>query len=376
MLLTACSDGPDGPAVEPARRTVLVYMAANNSLGSNGYDEADLREMSQAAQAGALQGCNLMIFRAATDGTSTLQRMVDDGTLTLVATYDPTADGLTAVNIGRMRQVLADVRSHAPATSYGIMLWSHGAGWLENGIDDLAMPRPKSWGDDGFGARRMNIASLQQALEGQQLDFVWFDCCNMACIEVAYQLRKVTPYIVASTISTPSDGAPYDAILAPLLADKPLETALVDAAKASFAYYDALAGKQRTWAITVMRTQALPDIADATARIYAQTGQAIPDDYQPQRMWFDAGRCYYYDFDHYVKALATPEAYADWRQKIDRCVAYTASTPAYFDRAAIPANCGITTFVPVKGKSDFDIYNYRGLDWYADVACRLPLGSE
>ncbi len=57
LSMTGCGDKdeptpptPPEPA-GPAERTVLVYMAANNNLGSSRYDRMDIDEMRQAAKA-------------------------------------------------------------------------------------------------------------------------------------------------------------------------------------------------------------------------------------------------------------------------------------------------------------------------------------
>ena len=57
LMTTSCqSEDPDAP-VAPAKRTILVYMVASNSLGSNGRDKMDLDEMDRAVGQNALNGC-------------------------------------------------------------------------------------------------------------------------------------------------------------------------------------------------------------------------------------------------------------------------------------------------------------------------------
>lgn len=59
LIMASCgSDEPDVPA--GVSRTVLVYIAGNNSLGS-GWDERDIAEMERAVAAGALNGGRLCI---------------------------------------------------------------------------------------------------------------------------------------------------------------------------------------------------------------------------------------------------------------------------------------------------------------------------
>jgi hypothetical protein len=56
LLLQSCGGSePDGGSnnVTVAKRTVLVYMVATNSLGTNKYDDDDLAEMDKAVASGA-----------------------------------------------------------------------------------------------------------------------------------------------------------------------------------------------------------------------------------------------------------------------------------------------------------------------------------
>ena len=66
FALAGCSDKKDEPTpgpdpVEPVNTTVLVYMAASNSLGVQLNDSMDIKEMQRAARAGHLNGGRLLI---------------------------------------------------------------------------------------------------------------------------------------------------------------------------------------------------------------------------------------------------------------------------------------------------------------------------
>ena len=101
-----------------------------------------------------------------------------------------------------MRRVVSDARELAPADGLGLVLWSHGTGWISDtgSINEPSeasgMMSPLSFGMDG--RLTMKISSLRCALEGNSFDFIYFDCCHMATVEVAYELRHLTPRIVAS----------------------------------------------------------------------------------------------------------------------------------------------------------------------------------
>lgn len=188
-LFVSCSDSPE-PEPAKSHRTVLVYMAACNSLGSAGFDKLDLDEMQSAVRAGQLDGGRLLVFHAGTSGNYKLLEITPEEIVTLKM-YNENGEH-SSVSAKFMSQVIDDTKRLAPADSYGLVLWSHGLGWLQNGItDDFADGiSSQSWGEER--GRTMNISSLAAALSGKNLDFVYFDCCFMASVEVAYELRHVT----------------------------------------------------------------------------------------------------------------------------------------------------------------------------------------
>ncbi|MBN1945758.1 MAG: hypothetical protein JW797_08775 [Bradymonadales bacterium] len=116
------------------------------------------------------------------------------------------------------------------ADHFALVLWDHGGGWKNFATDD----------DNGS---RMMIDGMVQAIamaEDQAerwVDLVVFDACLMAMIEVAYELREVTDYLVASTHTVDSDGFPYHTMLQELI-DDPGQTTWEYAKLIVDRYYD------------------------------------------------------------------------------------------------------------------------------------------
>ena len=45
----------------------------------------------------------------------------------------------------------------------------------------------------------MNITQMARAMKGlPKLDYIFADCCNMMCAEVAYELKDATRYLIGS----------------------------------------------------------------------------------------------------------------------------------------------------------------------------------
>lgn len=350
--------GPEKPTQVP--RTVLVYMVAHNDLGSRGWDAADITEMRRAASTGSLGTGRLVVMHQSSEGKSVLKEITADGSIDTLKMYD-TAEA--AVSIARMRRVCDDVRELAPADAYGLVLWSHGTGWLDNGMTDNYDGPKRAFGLDG--GKQMSVTSLAKALDGQGFDYVYFDCCHMASVEVAYELRHATPVIAGSVCELPNAGMPYDENL-----DMLMQGDAAGAAANTFRYYNALAGSGRTCTMSVIRTAALDDLAEATRRIYT-TATPLPEGTMPQAFERNA-TCRLFDMEDYVERVATDaEALEAWKATLERCVVYAASTPSIFSTLKISRHCGLSTFV-VKTANDMNDMNYYRLQWATDVAATMP----
>lgn len=364
LLLTSCK-GNEEPPAEPAPRTVLVYMAANNGLGAQGNDDADIAEIAQAARNGLLNnGCRVLLYHSDYQGSATLTELAADGSLMQHETY---TDGKLSVQAERMSKVLTDARRIAPAGQFGLILWSHGSGWLEDGITEKASsPRKRSWGEEN--GRKMNITTLQSVLRPVHPDWIYFDCCYMASVEVAYQLRNVTDAIVASATELPADGMPYQLTLPYLL--KLPDANLTGAAATTFGHYNAMSGQMRTCTMSVISTAGMDNLAQAAREINTRISQAglpkVPDGFTPQAYSLDRD-CPYFDLGQYMEALAEqlPDCnslLARWRSAMDAVVLYSAATPKLWDKLSLEHCSGLSTFLLRYG-TDPGKANYTSLDW-------------
>ena len=141
ILFASCSKDDD-TVVIPTDRTIVVYMAANNDLSDDAWD--NINKMQSGYEE---KGANLIVFIDTADDTPHILR-IGRGSSTRVKTY-PEFNSADEV---KMREVLNDIIELYPAASYGLVLWSHGTSWLQAGS------RLKSFGEDH--GRQMNIAAL------------------------------------------------------------------------------------------------------------------------------------------------------------------------------------------------------------------------
>ena len=121
----------------------------------------------------------------------------------IVKEYEPIE---THGDIERYLEVQNDVRSIAPAKSYGLMLFGHGSGILPFGNNDDVADKVRGMGGDVKKyLENREIANL--TLSGYE--FVIMHACMMASVEVAYELRHKTRFFVASEVSLSSVGWPW-----------------------------------------------------------------------------------------------------------------------------------------------------------------------
>lgn len=375
-IVWGCSPEPE-PAI-PVERTVLVYMVAANSLGtevtSEGitYPRADIEDIGEMTEAipALAPDSRVLVFHDCYEGAPALYEVTAAG-LRPLKEYDRSESCLT---VNRMRQVLADARVCAPAANFGLILWSHANGWLNDGTPDndrTSTKRHRTFGQDRN--RRMNITDLAAALDGQNLEFIYFDCCLMGSVEVVYELRRCAPYIVASTSELPRPGTPYHLCLPQIMEGAP--AGLVRTAETTFRYYENHFDKNfRTCTISVIRTAALDDLASATAAVY--TGAPLPHRAADVTNYNASQRYgYWLDFGEYVESLAaipgrSPEKAehlaCDFSRALAGAVIYSAATPVIWNRYHVYRHSGLSTYV-FDTPEGFTTKGYDGLAWASDV---------
>lgn len=229
VLLTACEN--DEPTPQPpveGSRTVLAYLASDNSLSS--FALADLEEMRLGMEKVSANNVHLLVYIDSNSSPRLIELKNEGGEL--VENTVKTYENRNSVGVAETLEVFDDVfkNDEYRAESYGLIYWSHGDGWIPN-----PLPSTKWVGQDGN--RYMNISDLVTILSADAVphfDFVLFDACFMQSIEVAYALRSFTDYYIGSPTEIPGPGARYDVLVPALFSDG--EVAL----KVAAAYYTPL----------------------------------------------------------------------------------------------------------------------------------------
>ncbi|MDR2815234.1 MAG: clostripain [Proteiniphilum sp.] len=375
LTLVGC-DPSDEPAPAPLPgRTLLVYMAADNNLSSYSYD--NIKDMVVGAEGDNLNNGNLLVYHdSSSEAPRLLQIKKGLGGVTeevLLRTYEDR----NSVSIEVMRSVLDEVFHNEAykAESYALLLWSHGTAWLPSDFKNYL----RAYGQDK--SHIMEINELKEALQGYKFDYIIFDDCYMANIEVAYTLRDKANYILASPTEVLADGLPYRYIIKHLFSDEPIPEALTKAGERFYTYYENQeAGSlyPKSASISLVKTQKLGALV-AVCREIVSGGEeaifAIPIENIQLIEHLGYSNHALYDFADFIKQLASAEQYSRFENALKEVIIYKNTTDiAYYaaeggiggfliDKERF---CGISTYVPQEALPKLNEW-YKQLDWYKAV---------
>ncbi|MHA2405585.1 MAG: clostripain-related cysteine peptidase [Candidatus Hermodarchaeia archaeon] len=187
--------------------TVLVYLDGDNNLEEYAFN--DLNSMELIGPNTDVKIIVLVDFYDGYDAPFSggkCYEIQQDSNLNSINSLELAAPIPSEPNMGSantLRDFINFSQAYAPAEHYLLIIWDHGAGAFGLCSDDTS-------------SDRLTIAELNQALSDptvQHLDIVAFDACLMGQLEVAYEIRSTTDYVVFSEQSVPLTGFPYEDIL-------------------------------------------------------------------------------------------------------------------------------------------------------------------
>lgn len=233
--------------------TIALYISGDNNL-ERYWDDASLPGLLMLP-ANDMLTIVAYIDRLTTTGTEIVEISGDQWQTVATDVEKDFGSGET------FQWFLDDVEANYMSDKLAVVAWDHGYAWRY--ISD----------DDTSGDTRIEMPELQAAIEGAgvYIDVFAFDACNMASIEVAYQLglTGLVGYMVGSEESVPTTGFPYDLMLGPTAEDtsrSPAEMA-TDMVLGFQAFYE-----PQTWASTVALSAVnIPVLMDGADEIGAWT---------------------------------------------------------------------------------------------------------
>ncbi len=185
----------------PTRWTVLVYMAADNDLGTAPRGkvapvDADLVAIVAAKSSPEV---NVIVQVVRRHGLVTRWRVANQDKTAIPVTKDPGPVDTGAP--GPLADFIKWGLTTYPCTNSAVIVWGHGSGvvdWGEGGLarrsDDASAP---------LGSRRLSLPQLRKEFEASghaPLGLIGLDACLMGTVEVAYELRKTAAFFAACEI--------------------------------------------------------------------------------------------------------------------------------------------------------------------------------
>jgi hypothetical protein len=367
--LFACINDDDVVATY-ACKTVIVYMVADNSL--SGYVEANIDSMA-AGMKKCKTKSNLLIYVDESNNIPQLIRIVIDADGTVKKYVIKNYEEQNSVSPTVMASVISEVANSFPSQSYGLVLWSHGYGWLPGGGNTKTISTRWFGQDD---SNYMDIPDLVTALNaGPHFDYILFDACFMGGVETDYALKNNAGYIIASPAEVMAAGFPYRELMPSLLGTT--EADYIKAATLYYEYYNALSAtdsSSSSAAVGCIKTSELSELANQTAALITAHAKELNT--------FDASKVQpleaksphlFYDFGDFIRLFTTDNERTAFNEQLEKCVVYKACTPKILSAPSfikhfitISSFSGLNTYIP---RSELTIQNtaYRSTGWYAAV---------
>ena len=365
-------------------RTVLAYIAAENSLSYGAFHEQDIDEMLQAA-GDIPANSRLLIYLDDTSNPRILSIEQQSGRRPTSRVVYEYSEEQNSGDVETLRTVMEWVYDNYPSSTYGLIFWSHGDAWLPaKAIPQRSICIDNERNNYSNSGSKMDIADVADVLAGfPRFEFIMFDACFMQAVEVAYELRNVARYVIASPAEIPNPGAPYERMV------KPFFSLPFDGAEVVEQYYrmynDSVMpvydyGSDRYGvSLSVIDCGHLDALANATAGMvtkYVSRDEAI--DLKGVQRYYplsSKSRPEFYDMNGYMQRLITDEAdYVRWKSVFDLAVPYARSTAWWYSNDAYTQHVdldnygGVSCYVP-QDRSIYDGLNekFRATSWYMDA---------
>lgn len=339
---------------EIAEKTLFMYFPwSGNGLVDAFY--TNVADMEKAIIEKRLDSRRVIVFFATSSSEAEMYEIVySKGKCTHEVLKEYTDYPYTTIS--GLTSILKDVKSFAPAYNYAMTIGCHGMGWVPaetgraRGMSDFKY----HWEHEGaltrwFGGSlyQTDITTLAEAImnANMHMQFILFDDCYMANVEVAYDMRNAADYLIASTCEVMSAGMPYAMIGEYLLDDEPDYQAVCDEFYSFYVDYKRGDEPYPYGTLSVIdcsQMDAMAEIMNTINAYYTLDPRLLGriqklDGYNP---------VIFYDFGDYVEKLGLEESlHYDFERQLKQTVIYSVHTEQYY----------------ADGVGKFDINAYSGL---------------
>lgn len=382
FLFTSCEKDSNIVTKKETKRAVFVYMIADNDLDF--YATANINEMetfiAQNPEAGSVY---VYIDRAKNRKTAhpILYQITADTSAKINSKIIKVYPENNSANEKVLAEALSQVQTICAINNEflrGLVLWSHGSAWLPESVS-LASQRAtavKSFGLDQTMANNenhnaeMDIRKLAIILNNYHFDFILFDACFMASIEVFYELRNTTDYIIASPTEVLATGFPYKDILTDML------SATVNYKKIAqkyVAFFQQKKGVLQSASVVTVKTAELPQFATLFKYYLNTISREITD-----QKWLQYSQDevdYLFDLGQVADYLQKEQTNKELTEQLGRLITNYHHTSYFFGKIPLQKSSGISIYIPQSATLQNDEYEfYKTLSW--TNAVNMPIFTK
>lgn len=382
FLFTSCEKDSNIVTKKESKRAVFVYMIADNDLDF--YATANINEMetfiAQNPEAGSVY---VYIDRAKNRKTAhpILYQITADTSAKINSKIIKVYPENNSANEKVFAEALSQVQTICAINNEflrGLVLWSHGSAWLPESVS-LASQRAtavKSFGLDQTMANNenhnaeMDIRKLDIILNNYHFDFILFDACFMASIEVFYELRNTTDYIIASPTEVLATGFPYKDILTDML------SATVNYQKIAqkyVAFFQQKKGVLQSASVVTVKTAELPQFATLFKYYLNTISREITD-----QKWLQYSQDevdYLFDLGQVADYLQKEQTNKKLTEQLGRLITNYHHTSYFFGKIPLQKSSGISIYIPQSATLQNDEYEfYKTLSW--TNAVNMPIFTK
>lgn len=319
LLFTSCKDDKKDDNSSICQRTLICYICGDNDLSYAAEENITSLILQGSKEIGK---DNMIVVVVDNQKTNPTLLHVRNGEYTKSEPYET---DFYMTDPEKMRQILAYIMSECKANSYALLLWGHSTGWMME-RDTIAYAKTRGYGSDNIGETGSGIAKwINYTAMGKvfsqlpaKFDVIIGDVCLLQCVEVAYELRNYTNYIVGAPSEVPGEGLPYDSAIKYMFGSseqdyKVLANAIYNNTKGSYQVPTSL-----------VKTSALEDLRQATLSL-VKSGK-----FEAEHCNFSNTIYYYrfegcpimYDMQNIMLNNLDEGSYTEWKKAFDNAVVY------------------------------------------------------
>lgn len=408
LLCVGCDDKCRNQKNKKFDKVLILYMAGSNSLSEDllgdieEFKQGDLPSLSDDKAIVIVSHHPASYLNYKTKTKPSISRLYKDKkgrpVLDTLTRLDE-SDVLTKAEV--MTRSLNYVAESFKSDHYGMILSSHGTGWLppyfynnptgnrSSGAGSNAKsarqfvfpsgpvpyvepepmpgPRVRSYGEEIITegvtqmSYEMDIKDFAAAIPFH-FDYILMDVCLMGCVEVAYEIKDKCNYLGFSPTEILAAGLDYTKVAARLLknGDPDLQGVLDD-------YYDCYASKSgdyKSACYSLIDCSRLDALAAACKEAFESGRNAIATvPYYIVQPLYRSSHHWFYDLKDILDQAGVPSEAVG--AALNQCVVYEIHTPSFMPRSGgfdFRVFCGLSMYLPNNGTDYLDAY-YKTLSW-------------